>query len=215
MAEAPPDAKCDIRMSFDEWRRTNDKPLFFLAPDRIQKVVGEGLTVERIYREAGSKTRAPLGRDAIRRALEFHPSFLSKILDIKNVINSLSSDSFEDELVIAAVFAMPELNADMKFAAISDEEMAKVTKYPKEAVIAARENYRIPLDFGMKLVGHLNKKGLSDRSLDRCLTITGGDRKFVKNLGSKEKPEYVFGSDDLIGAPPMGHPWARSTLEDI
>lgn len=210
MADAPVDAQCDIRMSFDEWRRVNDKPLFFLAPERIQHVLGGGVTIEMIYRSAGGKTRAPLGRDAIRRALEFQPSFLSKIMDIKNVVNSLRVETFSSEHVIAAVFSMPHLNADLKKAGIADTTVAKKIGYPETAVAAARDNYRVPLDFGLKVLKFLEDK-VPDQDASRCLTITGGgDRRFIKNTGTRERPTYVFDADHLISAPATGHQWARS-----
>ena len=210
MADAPSDARCDIRMTFDEWRRVNDKPLFFLAPERIQHVLGDGVTIEMIYRSAGGKTRAPLGRDAIRRALEFQPSFLSKIVDIKNVINSLRADTFNVEHVIASVFSIPNLNADMKTAGLDDAAVGKKIGYSAQAVAAARDNYRVPLDFGLKVVGALEGK-VPDQEVGRCLTIVGGgDRRFIKNTGNRDKPVYVFNADNLVMAPAAGHPWSRA-----
>lgn len=209
MALAPTDAQCDIRMSFDEWRRIADKAVFFLSPERIQFVVNEGVTIEQIYRSASGKTSAPLGRDAIRRVLEFQPSFLKKVKDIKKVVNSLVPDAFDDCDIISSVFSMPHLNDDIKVAQVDDAQIAKATGYTVEAVISAREHYRIPLDFGLKIIQFLNGKA-PDQTVERCLTITGGgDRRYVKTIGPKDKPVYVFGSDHLVPAPADGYPWAR------
>lgn len=211
MADAPADARCDIRMTFDEWRHVKDKPLFFLDPARIQNALGDGLTVEQVYRGAGQKTKAPLGRDAVKRALEYQPSFLSKILDIKNVVNSIRAGSFDDEHVIAAVFSMPHLNADLSAVVGADNtEAGMATGYGEQAVIAAREHYRVPLDLGLKLLKFTSSKGATDQTIERCLTISGGgDRRYIKNLGVKERPIYVFGADHLVPAPVDGHPWQR------
>lgn len=209
MALAPTEAQCDIRMSFDEWRRIADKAVFFLSPERIQFVVSEGVTIEQIYRSASGKTSAPLGRDAIRRVLEFQPSFLKKVKDIKKVLNSLVPDAFDDCDIISSVFSMPFLNDDIKIAQVDDVQIAKATGYSVEAVISAREHYRIPLDFGLKIIQFLDGK-VPDQSVERCLTITGGgDRRYVKTIGPKDRPVYVFGSDHLVPAPANGHPWAR------
>jgi hypothetical protein len=210
MAKAPLDARCDIWMSFDEWRRIKDKPVFFLSPAKLQNILGAGVTVERVYRGAGPIVKAPLGRDAVRRALDFQPSFLSKIVDIKNVINQVIPGSLEDADVIAAAFAMPRLNVDMKAADLTNSNLAAAIRYRPEAVQAARSHYRVPLDFAMKTMEYLRKAGVPIENVDEYATILGGgDRRFVMNVGSKEKPDYVFGQDDLVPAPATGHQWAR------
>jgi hypothetical protein len=42
------------------------------------------------------------------------------------------------------------------------------------------------------------------------VTVMGGDRRFVKNLGTADSSDYVFGAEDLRIAPESGHPWARN-----
>lgn len=211
MAKAPPEAACDVRISFEEWRRIKDKPLFFLAPEQVHAVLGAGLSVEAVYKSASGKTKAPLGRDAIRRVLDLYPSVLSKVKDIKAVINSIYPRAFGDEHVIAAVFALPKLNDDLKRLRVSDAELATAIEYRREAVAAARDNYRVTLDFADRTVKFLNTRVEEPITLASYATVIGGDRRFIKNLGTADSSDYVFGAEDLRIAPESGHPWARSS----
>lgn len=203
MADGFTDAKTDVKMSFEEWRKLATRPVFFLEPSGVKEAIKGGVNVERVYKRAGELVSAPLGRDAIKRALDCQPTFLSKALDIKNVVNALHPGALGDEGVVAAVFALPKLKATLAGAGMDATGLAKATKYDVAVCQSAIDNYRVTLDFALKVVKALSLP-------PTAITILEGDRQFIQNLGTKENPKYVFDMKNLVAAPAKGHPWARA-----
>ena len=195
----------DVTLGFQEWKRVNSRPLFFLRPSAVQTAISAGINVERIYKNSAGRTRSPLGRDAIARALNCQPTLLAKADDIRVVINNIIPGTMGNKDIISAIFAIRNLKGLATQKRVSIHDLVKKSGYSEDVIGSIMENYRVTLSCALKVCSVLGVTGVEE--IRSVISVANGDRFNVKNVGSSDQPRYVLNSENLLDAPTSGHPW--------
>lgn len=226
---------CDVVLSAKERLGVGEARLF-LCPAAMEIAANHRIGVNTIASNVSAAAGAgvigkgdTLGRLAISRVVSCVPTSLQKVIDTVNVINWMVHNATGDAPIaghdiIAAVFALRDLDKAMAVLKLEDEALARRARVPVAFVQSLRKNYRLHLAPVLKLRGvlaHLLASSTAagadelrqtfDSDPRNAIHAGAAGRPKIEELPrrSEDEERYLLNEGNVEPAPAEGHPWAR------